>query len=179
MCHGPYGCTVALQRCTVAPVWRSRPWSLLLYLLPTVRPTVRSILKACKCAITLFGRLLVITGKTAWNWRRAVLSCCQRMLAFLLIFAVLLVRYPLSSLKPVLNCEVFLAIILAVLLTYISKFRYCSQGFSHIFTMHAPNGYLLTFSENSDTSIWFFDPILLIGNDISAIWRRVLLILIG
>jgi len=27
MCHGPYGCTVALQRCTVAPVWRSRPWT--------------------------------------------------------------------------------------------------------------------------------------------------------
>jgi len=41
---------------------------------PTVRPTVRSIFKPCKCAFTLVGKLPVITGKTAWNWRRAVLS---------------------------------------------------------------------------------------------------------
>jgi len=32
---------------------------------PTVRPTVRSILMPCKCAITLVGKLPVITGKTA------------------------------------------------------------------------------------------------------------------
>jgi len=32
---------------------------------PTVRSTVRSILKPCKCAITLVGRLPVITGKAA------------------------------------------------------------------------------------------------------------------
>jgi len=41
---------------------------------PTVRPTVRCILKLCKCAITLVGKLLVITGKIAWNWRHTVLS---------------------------------------------------------------------------------------------------------
>jgi len=32
---------------------------------PTVRPTVRSILQPYKCAITLVGKLPVITGKTA------------------------------------------------------------------------------------------------------------------
>ena len=51
---------------------------------PTVRPrpTVRSILKPCKCAITLIGRLPVITGKTAGNWRRAVLSADAGLLVF-------------------------------------------------------------------------------------------------
>ena len=37
---------------------------------PTVRPTVRSTLKPCTCAITLVGKLPVITG----NWQRAVQS---------------------------------------------------------------------------------------------------------
>jgi len=32
---------------------------------PTVHPTVRSVLKVCKFAITLVGKLPVITGKTA------------------------------------------------------------------------------------------------------------------
>jgi len=50
---------------------------------PTVRPTVRSILKPCKCAIMLLGKLPVITGKTAWNWRCAVLSADAGLLVYL------------------------------------------------------------------------------------------------
>jgi len=41
---------------------------------PTVHPTVRSILKPCKCGIMLVWKLPVITGKSVWNWWRAVLS---------------------------------------------------------------------------------------------------------
>jgi len=52
-----------------------------------VRPTVRSIRKPCKCAITLVGKLPVITAKTACNWRRAVLSAD----------AGLLVTFPMST----------------------------------------------------------------------------------
>ena len=38
------------------------------------------------------------------------------------------------------------------------------------------NSYLWTSDENSDTGIRFLDPDLFIGNDISAIWRGLLLI---
>ena len=50
---------------------------------PTVRPTVRSILKLSKCAITLVGKLPVITGKTGSNWRRAVLSADAGLLVII------------------------------------------------------------------------------------------------
>jgi len=50
---------------------------------PTLRPTVRSILKLCKCAITFVRILPVITGKTVWNWWHAVLSADAGILIIL------------------------------------------------------------------------------------------------
>jgi len=48
--------------------------------------------------------------------------------------------------------------------------------FSHIFNAHAQKRLFLSFLCISDIDIWLFDPDFLIGNNISTIWRRFMLI---